>query len=1253
MANLQQVHFQYLDNIADPCSQNDRVVTSMHRRSGIIVTYAIGHGIFEFYECKQWNDLRWKLLGTWSATTQFEKVIRIIGIESYDVFAVLGTNQSGTSVALVGFDGVLRSCVKISNGIDLVSADYNQKTREFIAAFQSGIIICLFMKVISKTEYHLTRRRSTKFGTSDMHDIIVQTIIQDLVNNVLILTKKGHILCLGIDRFDVVFSLSSDLFSIKPTKLIVDKFGTDFLVQSTNSETNKEQLEYWHPPPDYSTCRDNIFSRITIPLSAQILGVSFESLGLFGAKTLLSITTLNKKIQLWSTSAESTLLFEADLKLNNPPHLWQDTQTLLNAGRLSQDSIYSTLHLHCAVQVFLPMPKMDDLTYMTLLLTTVGKSTTFVGIHTTDQVENAMSLAIMDLEIRRMQDQYLISQQHNPSSTSKLYDNPSIPIMPSAEGENFNSSMLEQDGLSSLHGGKSESVDHGESSLNRSDALIRSSPLSTGRRTPVDPTIPVGSFASLENPEDSSSGAAFSLQKFGRDVKITSVPAHNNSLQVYPNVETRYFFPSCYIANRDISMCDQKYASGNVVNRLVYPNCVYTDKSDDLYTFNLCGLHSVDFRNPKMLPDVVPVKLFSFANRAEHVLIVSEVKDCLLYNLHVLNTPPLRIPISLRLQAKITVAVCCDAILKSPAPLVQVSAKSRIPGAQKFLADVENIFTMIIMGDDQGFVHIFICDSAKKVLQSDMFLAHSSAITHIVPTGDCCRPLWLIGSEFSDSNMNVTPLCIPGSAFVTVSREGEFKTWLPQGSDSKGTSYDRFFLGNALKWKLCGVFTSLQGTSVLNSYATTYERLTENLKKQKTVETVVLAPSCMNILIGYNNGFLEEWHIPGLIDTCDSVLSTSQRPIWSTILHSDCINSCRVHAHSSLSMVKEVTFPSDKDRDKILASLTSYVRVSNRVRRTIGITFQEGKLLAGSSSVVTCSNDRSLLLWGLQATFFQHCSFLHPVPCKKFYFSSVPMFGIAFCLNTQSSTPNSPHNVWRLDSILEGRLVTVLSEFRGRMFQSFDKNAIEDHRIALGNSSYVLTFDDDLLFEFSRPATGTSKRKSLSAIPVVGHVSKASVLVGCYQMYNDAFRVKAQDSKAVYPYLLSAGLLEDWAKVVEHLEHPVVSSVQFTEDEKDNHIPLDIDWKEVFDPELIPPRPRTPINFAEYTVQKSAAVGITGSVVPPLQPSTLNIEIDNIANYPDPTAFSPMKKFTHNGFHLEVKAESLEKTIAFLEQVSA
>jgi hypothetical protein len=224
---------------------------------------------------------------------------------------------------------------------------------------------------------------------------------------------------------------------------------------------------------------------------------------------------------------------------------------------------------------------------------------------------------------------------------------------------------------------------------------------------------------------------------------------------------------------------------------------------------------------------------------------------------------------------------------------------------------------------------------------------------------------------------------------------------------------------------------------------------------------------------------------------------------------------------------------------------------------------------------------------------------------------------------------------------LEGRIITVMSEFRGRMFQACDQHAIEDHRLALGNASYILSFDDDLLFEFSRPTTGSSKRRSLSSIPVIGKVSKASVLVGCHHMFSEAFRAKSTESKAKYPFLMSSGLLEEWAKLKDGKDEPVV---HYTHEEKEEHVPLEIDWKEELD-EHIPPRPFTPVNTAAEHSHKSPI-----AVVPP--PSILKMEIENIAKYPESDAFSPVKKFTHNGIYMQANAEKLEQTLAFLDKVS-
>jgi len=111
-----------------------------------------------------------------------------------------------------------------------------------------------------------------------------------------------------------------------------------------------------------------------------------------------------------------------------------------------------------------------------------------------------------------------------------------------------------------------------------------------------------------------------------------------------------------------------------------------------------------------------------------------------------MSLAPLQILLTIRHQIRVSSVVCADVTIRHPDSLKSSSLNSNTnattpkaksvgkqsSGSSKHQVDIATRFVLVLVGDDDGFVHVSICDEAKTVVCSDTFRAHNTGITHIV-----------------------------------------------------------------------------------------------------------------------------------------------------------------------------------------------------------------------------------------------------------------------------------------------------------------------------------------------------------------------------------------------------------------------------------------------------------------------------------------------------------------------------------------
>jgi hypothetical protein len=296
------------------------------------------------------------------------------------------------------------------------------------------------------------------------------------------------------------------------------------------------------------------------------------------------------------------------------------------------------------------------------------------------------------------------------------------------------------------------------------------------------------------------------------------------------------------------------------------------------------------------------------------------------------------------------------------------------------------------------------------------------------------------------------PVTAPGSAIISLAKDGEIKVWQPLFSSVSRVkaSVDKIFIAYSLQWRLSGLFTTLS----TDAYSRSFANPKINKMNGCNLESASIDPSCMNMLVTFRSGLLELWQIPGLIDDKQGSLATVQDALWrNTECHSDVIFSANVWTHVLYSIIHDVDLGrSNTDRFEIVKELAAYVR--GTMSNTVGYTYNEMKLLSQYSSMTTSSKDMTVILWQFSLSSSSLSSsnsvYLYPVPCRRFICSNIPRNGLCYC-TTYVSNLKADHTMWRAAAIVNGIVVSLYEDIRSKIFKQ-DPNILTTSYIRDGDS---------------------------------------------------------------------------------------------------------------------------------------------------------------------------------------------------------
>ena len=437
----------------------------------------------------------------------------------------------------------------------------------------------------------------------------------------------------------------------------------------------------------------------------------------------------------------------------------------------------------------------------------------------------------------------------------------------------------------------------------------------------------------------------------------------------------------------------------------------------------------------------IEFKFVGFAFRAGMVGVITNLKEGYVYSQSSNVSKPVyvRLELNIRQNAIATAILVADVLLTLPAEIG--SSKKVAESSQEIIG----VHSLSLFGDSDGKINFALC-SGDVAMQSGAFKAHNSPIIAILSTGDSVKPLWRLGSEDISKGGQISPRSVPGSGIITVARDGEVKVWQPLFKCQEKARARKELILNifSIDWRMSGIFTvrSIARPLVPSDGTSAIDFNKPSRSNFQPVTSAYLDPSCLTLIVGFEDGFMNQWSIPGIVDCGQGSLSTCQDSIWTTKKHVGSITNIRTWYDADDTSIFEVTpnsMPIDKKGVKpTLGTLNKEIiyvsMVSGPQKTTIAYTYQNLKKIADNSSMTTSAADYTVVLWNYiieETRSGKSSCFLKPQPCRRFTFSDDPVAAICF---TPEFSDVQKLSIWNLSVIVKGIVVTAAKGLRNELF---------------------------------------------------------------------------------------------------------------------------------------------------------------------------------------------------------------------------
>jgi hypothetical protein len=1054
----------------------------VHRRS---LTLLLVDEKYVFFCSRQDVSGKWIRFNDFSPPPDVEHVLGCSALEAYNCFVVVArcTNQKAVAIFLDLSSNLMNTWpLTAINGA--VACDIDQHRRELVIVNAKSETFSVALRSVKDQPVNpdtkllfeaLVRMKGAVVPRPDEPPL--QVCCQDLIGSFLILHGNGRIAAFETATLDVLWILEPTIFIYKPVYLVVDKFGPGFFVYASSTATDKAKsyrLEYCCPPDTSVGCSVGQFSRAVIPLTEQLVNLSLETAGL-GLGTVAVIVQVDRQVFFWRVAHKSKVTLESKLVISSGEASVFRSNTILGTSSHGGSVVVPTASsVGHSSQPYLPG----------ILCLSPGFGIPNSPVAVTITVGNVFVL--LSMHEPKGGDQYWLGISHS----------------------DFRNAMSQAD---------TNAADE-ESALDR---LGKTFGLSESRRMSA-----VESGGEAEHGRDGGG----KMHAFSPLLMLDS--------------------SACAAARRNLSVELKDGSFGLVLpTALVVGEVVAGPGKDqrpstDIRVIQRAGLYRPSDAIPaSVLNGSIDVTMGCFAYRSRKIVVATNLKELFWMDLSAFPneanrdsarptkpSAPIKVGVDVQSQTvSLTYLVAADVFLKLPTD--RLTDSSARPNVVSGGIVGEMIFTVV--GDSTGAVHFFLT-SSEGVIQQGQFAAHSSPIAAVLLTGDPIRPLWRIGTSTSDkdakpvaasrsvslklnktggttSNYQITCNAIPGSAIVTIARDGEVKVWQPVFSPLPGSrpTIDRLMNMVGISWRMSGLFAAIATPGIYVSSAS-------------------VDPTCMTALIATSNGFVIQWPIPGLVDAHTGSLASVRESVYSCKRHFAAISSMRVWVDAPNSTVQEVSGP-----DITKAGMITATR--GPLSGTIGYTSAQLQTLCGNSTMASSSIDCSVVLWRFSLSNVlkgpdgsTKARYLNPIPCRKLFFSSVPRAAICVPVLHPSTDANKGRAqlaatgsslTWKASAILNGIVVDLAEgpfyslmnpegfggERSGATLERLASGDGDETQADEGKDADDSDEDDDTAAgslegnTFLDSSSNLRPGASVPAIPLIGHILKPNRLVAVTQ----------------------------------------------------------------------------------------------------------------------------------------------------------
>ncbi len=183
---------------------------------------------------------------------------------------------------------------------------------------------------------------------------------------------------------------------------------------------------------------------------------------------------------------------------------------------------------------------------------------------------------------------------------------------------------------------------------------------------------------------------------------------------------------------------------------------------------------------------------------------------------------------------------------------------------------------------------------------------------------------------------------------------------------------------------------------------------------------------------------MEQWPIPGLLESPHGSLMVGRGRVWGTRRHFESVTDCKVYVHqsdSSIQLLPEVDEDKKLVEDKRIDLNPVMAKISVEGQRSIGYKLIDLRARTEASALVTSSEDLSVCLWkfALSTAPNMPITYAHPQPVRKFTFSAPPSCGLCFSPTSTDSLPRD--SLWRLTAAVNGAIITCIQGSKGDVFR--------------------------------------------------------------------------------------------------------------------------------------------------------------------------------------------------------------------------